>query len=279
MQAASRPNGAKTKSNGAGAPRSQGGSPTARQSEPAILLILRAIGGRKQLAGKLARLGRTVRLYFDSEELERRFRELERRGHLEKRPTRLQIAFGALDMLRFVIVPFARDYYRARGIDFHFHQLLRFLDDPVSIIDPTGLLSDKETIIGHLMQVVHLNPVYDLQLLEMFPDGLDELESQIEAMVGGTHPRASTIGAIVEDPGYHQRLLDYVRAWRCDPLTPELVRESTLRRDPSFSAAERTFATLPGFLRYAAELPRQLPALLARYRSLEQFPVLAEALA
>jgi hypothetical protein len=279
MQAASRLNGAKTKSNGAGAPRSEDGSPTARQSEPAMLLILRAIGGRKQLAGKLARLGRTLRLYFDSEELERRFRELERRGHIEQRPTRLQIAFGALDMLRFVIVPFARDYYRARGIDFHFHQLLRFLDDPVSIVDPTGLLSDKETIIGHLMQVVHLNPVYDLQLLEMFPDGIDELESQIEAMVGGTHPRASTVGAIVEDAGYHQRLLDYVRAWRRDRLTPELVRESTLRRDPSFSAAERTFATLPGFLSYAAELPRQLPALLARYRSLEQFPVPAGALA
>ena len=32
------------------------------------------------------------------------------------------------------------------------------------------------------MQVVHLNPVYDLQLLQMFPDGLDELEAQVAAM-------------------------------------------------------------------------------------------------
>jgi hypothetical protein len=280
MQAASRSNGAKAKTNGAGEHRSEAPGPaTARQSESAFTLIFRAVGGRKQILGKATRLGRTLRLYFDAGELERRFRELERRGHVEKRPTRLQIAFGALDMLRFVIVPFARDYYRERGIDFKFHQLLRFLDDPVSIIDPTGLLSDKDTIIGHLMQVVHLNPVYDLQLLEMFPEGVDELERQLEEMLRGAHPRAATIGAIVEDAGYHQRLLDYVRAWRTDRQTPELVRESSLRKDPSFSAAERTFATLPGFLTYAAGLPKTFFALLARYRSLARFPVLAEALA
>jgi len=74
-------------------------------------------------------------------------------------------------------------------------------------------------------------------------------------------------------------LLDYVRSWRRDRRTPELVRESSLRSDPSFSAAERTFATLPGFLKYAAGLPKTLRALLARYRSLVRFPVLSEALA
>src|SRR5215204_4612765 len=136
MQAASRLNGAKAQTNGAGNSRPRDpAAVTARQSESALVLIFRAIGGRKQIAGKLSRLGRTLRLYFDAGELERRLSELERRGHMDRRPTRLQIAFGALDMLRFVIVPFARDYYREQGINFHFHQLLRFLDDPVSIID------------------------------------------------------------------------------------------------------------------------------------------------
>jgi hypothetical protein len=280
MQAQSRANGAKAKTNGAGQPEPKtAGVSSARQKDPALSLMLRAVGGRRQLAGKIGRLLRTVGLCFDSAEIERRLAELERRGYVERRPTRLQIAFGAADMLRFVIVPFARDYYRERGINFHFHQLLRFLDDPVSIVDPTGLLSDEETIIGHLMQVVHLNPIYDLQLLEMFPHGVDELERQIEAMLRGTHPRASTIGAIVEDPDYHQRLLDYVRAWRLDRRTPDLVRESTLRSDPSFAAAERTFATLPGFLKYAAQLPRRFYALLVRHRSLQRFPVPAGAVA
>src|SRR5262249_34554647 len=158
--------------------------------------------------------------------------------------------------LRFVIEPAARDYYAQLGISFGFHQLLRVLDDPVSMIDPTGFLSDRDTVIGHLMQVVHLNPIYDLQLLQVFPDGVAELERQLEAMIDGTHPSHRTIGAIVEDPAYHARLLDYVRRYRRDPATPPPVRQpQTLRADPRFVAAERTFATLPGFVDYCASLP------------------------
>ncbi len=35
--------------------------------------------------------------------------------------------------------------------------------------------------IGHLMQVVHANPVYDLQLLEAIDGGLEALEDEIVA--------------------------------------------------------------------------------------------------
>jgi hypothetical protein len=135
------------------------------------------------------------------------------------------------------------------------------------------LLSERDTIIGHLMQVVHLNPVYDLQLLEMFDDGLDELERQIEQMIAGTHPRAPTIGAVVEDSGYHRRLLEYVRRYRRDPEVAHLTRDQDLREDASFAAAERTFASLPGFVDYAAALPDGFVALFRRYRSLERFPI------
>ena len=83
----------------------------------------------------------------------------------------------------------ARLLRAAQGISFGFHQLLRVLDDPVSMIDPTGFLSERDTMIGHLMQVTHLNPIYDVQLLQAFPDGLDELERQLEAMLAGRHPR------------------------------------------------------------------------------------------
>jgi hypothetical protein len=185
----------------------------------------------------------------------------------------LQILFGGLDMLRFVIVPASRDYYQQKGISFGFHQLLRVLDDPVSMIDPTGFLSDRDTIVGHVMQVVHLNPVYDLQLIQMFPDGLEDFARQVQAMVDGTHPRRTTIGAIVEDPAYHARLLDYVRRFRADPTTPPPLRqEQTLRTDPHFAAAEHTFATLPGFIGYCAMLPSQFGALLQRLRTLDRFP-------
>ena len=249
---------------------------TRRLTAGPIELILTAIGGPRQIAGKLRRLGRTVRLYFDRDEIERRLGALEARGYITRRPTRLQILFGGFDMLRFVIEPASRDYYRQKGISFGFHQLLRVLDDPVSMIDPTGFVSDRDTIVGHVMQVVHLNPVYDLQLIQMFPDGLEDFERQVQAMVEGIHPRRATIGAIVEDPGYHVRLLDYVRRFRTDPGTPPTVRqEQTLRADPHFAAAERTFATLPGFIGYCLTLPSGGAALVRRLRRLKRFPLAA----
>lgn len=247
---------------------------TARQTEPAWRLALTALGGPREVAGKARRVGRTVSLWLDGREIERRLSRLEALGYIRRRPNRAQLFFGALDMLRFVIEPASRDYYRQRGISFGFHQLLRWLDDPVSVIDPTGFLSDRDTIVGHVMQVVHLNPVYDLQLIQMFEDGLEDFERQVEAMVAGTHPRARTIGAIVEDPGYHARLLEYVRRFRKDPDTAPLVREEqTLRADPHFAAAERTFATLPGYVEYCNRLPTSALALWRRMRALDRFPL------
>lgn len=240
-------------------------------------LLRAAIGGPPEIAGKAARLARTLRLYLDRPEIDRRFARLEELGLIRSRPTAAQLFFGGIDMLRFLIEPGARDYYRQKGISFGFHQLLRVLDDPVSMIDATGFLSDRDTIIGHLMQVVHLNPIYDVQLLEMFPDGLDELERQLEQMIAGTHPRSGTIGAIVEDPAYHGRLLDYVRRIRRDPAAPPPVRqEQTLRSDPRFAAAERTFATLPSFIDYCLALPADLGSLLRRLWTVRELPLDAE---
>jgi hypothetical protein len=255
-------------------PSAPGGAGSLRQTASAWTLLRTALGGPREIGGKLRRLGRTLWLYVRPGEVRGRLEALRAAGLVDEVPTRGQIFFGGLDMLRFVIEPFAREYYRQKGISFGFHQLLRVLDDPVSMIDPTGFLSERDTIIGHVMQVVHLNPVYDLQLMEMFPGGLDELERQVEAMVAGTHPRQRTISAIVEEPGYHAALLDYVRRYRADRTAPPIVRQQgELRRDPVAAAAERTFATLPGFLRYCRRLPTGLLAGLARLRRVDRFPV------
>jgi len=245
-----------------------------RQTASSWTLIRTALGGRKEIGGKLRRLVRTLRLYLNSAEINRRLRRLEEHGYVRQRPQPAQIFFGGLDMLRFVIEPASRDYYQQKGISFGFHQLLRVLDDPVSMIDPTGFLSERDTIVGHVMQVVHLNPIYDLQLIQMFPDGLEDFERQVQAMVDGTHPRHGTIGAIVEDPGYHARLLEYIRRFRTDRSTPPPVREEqTLRSDPHFAAGERTFATLPGFIEYCHRLPASIPSLAQRLWQVKRFPL------
>jgi hypothetical protein len=245
-----------------------------RQTASRARLIRTALGGPREIAGKLLRLARTLWLWLHPREIDARLARLGQRGYVVQPPRRLQLLFGSLDMLRFVTLPASRDYYRQRGIDFGLHQLLRFLDDPCSLIDPTGFFSDRDTIVGHVMQVVHLNPLYDLQLLQMFPDGLENFESQLEQMLAGTHPRARTIGAIVEEPDYHARLLEYLRRYRRDPCCEPLVRAAqTLRADPVFVAAERTFATLPGFIAYCHALPTDLMTLLRRLRAQKTFPV------
>ncbi len=247
-----------------------------RLRESPLQLMRAAVGGPRQLGGKLARLGRTVKIYADPREVERRLERLRSRGMITGRPSRWQLIFGGLDMLRFVIEPASREYYESKGIGFGFHQVLRVLDDPVSMIDPTGFYSDRDTIIGHLMQVTHLNPIYDLQILDMFDDGLEQLERQVEAMVEGRHPRQQTIGAIVEDPGYHRRLLEFVKAYRAgDASAPPVREQGKLREDPHFAAAERTFATLPGFIEYADKLPDRFLPLLRRLRAERRFPLSA----
>jgi len=216
--------------------------------------------------GKLARLGDVVSGYAARRRLDERLAYLHRRGHIERVPTRVQLAVGAYDMLRFFIQPAAADYYERQGIGFGFHQLLRFLDEPASLTDAVGLFSTRDGIIGHLMQVVHANPVYDLQLLDMFDDGLDELEAQLEAMLAGTHPRARSIGAIIEEPDYHARLLDFVRHWRADPATPPLLR-SNVAADDRFRDLEAIFGTMTTAMRYFCTLPTTLPGALRHVRT------------
>ena len=235
---------------------------THRQSASTTRLILDAIGGPRQILGKFIRAARTARLYLDFAETRRRIDNIGNHLGIHPMPTRLQMWFGGLDMLRFMIVPAAAEYYRLRGIDFRLHQLLRFLDDPVSLFDPVGFLSDRDVAIGHLMQVVHLNPRYDVQLLGSFPDGHAELERQLLDLLAGTHPRTKSIRAIVEHPDYHQQLLEYVQGYRRDPRSVEMRRAQPLRANPDFALAEAQFSALDDFLRYAHTLPTGFFALL-----------------
>jgi hypothetical protein len=122
------------------------------------------------------------------------------------------------------------------------------------------------------LQVVHANPHYDLQLLQSHENGLEELESQTQAMISGTHPRASTIGAIVEDPEYHQRLLGYVQNFRENNLAPPPLRENVASSE-EFHILEQTFGSLHTAMDYFARLPDQPAQALEHILFTKQFPV------
>lgn len=226
----------------------------ARRSEPALRLIRMAMGSPRDVRDKLVRLARALATYRNKRALDARLSRLVALGYLERVPTPIQIAVGSLDMLRFWISPAAAEYYAERGIGYSFHQLLRVLEEPASMVDPTGLLADRDVIIDHLLQVVHANPAYDLQLLDTHEDGLAELEAQTLAAIAGVHPKSGSLAATVEDAAYHPRLLGYVRAYRADPAVRAPLR-SNIAGSERWAPIERTFGTLPAALRYFGRMP------------------------
>lgn len=246
---------------------------TLRQTASPLRLLLQAIGGPRQWAGKLGRFVRTMLVVFNRKEIHRRLARLQSLGFMETIPTGLQLVVGGLDMVRYFIAPGAKDYYESRGIGFTFHQVLRFFDDPISLVDPVGIYSERDTIIGHVLQVVHANPAYDLQLLDMFTDGVAEIEAQTKQMIAGTHPRSVSIGAIVEDPEYHTRLLGYIQRYRANPNTPQLRRRALNARESlAFVRAEETFGTMPGAMRYFNRLPKDVGGLWKHWREDKEIP-------
>jgi len=233
---------------------------TARLTESPWTLLKNAAGTPREMLDKVRRLGGAFAAYADGDKLDGRLSRLQEIGYVEEVPTRLQLIVGSVDMLRFWISPAAADYYESRGIHFGFHQVLRILDEPAGMVDPTGFLSTVDSIIGHVMQVVHANPAYDLQLLESHDGGLEELEQQVVAMLAGTHPKAASIGAIVEEPDYHEKLLAFVREFRAAKDTDAPLREN-IQNDPKWREIEKTFGTLPNAMKYFSRLPsRPLPA-------------------
>lgn len=249
---------------------------TARLTSSPLTLLRNAAGTPRAMAEKVGRLAGILSGYARTSALDARLGQLQRQGLIDTIPTRVQLVVGSADMLRFWISPAAADYYAEKNIDYAFHQLLRFLDEPASLADPVGFFSTRDGIIGHLMQVVHANPIYDLQLLQMFDDGHDALEEQLQSMLDGTHPRAASIGAIVEEPDYHARLLAFVRAFRKDPTVPPMLRSNVA--EGGFSDVERTFGSLTSSMRYFARLPRDPLAAARHLLFVRRFPShLAEA--
>jgi hypothetical protein len=248
--------------------RASSRSTTARLEASPLTLLARAAQSPVRWPGKAGRFAALIGRYARGDH-RRGLERLSALGVIDAVPSDPQLFAGAIDMLRFWISPAAADYYRSIGVDYAFHQVLRFLDEPASLGDPIGLFSTADSIIGHLMQVVHANPRYDLELLMMHPGGLEALDDQVVAMIEGTHPRASSIAAIVEEPDYHTRLLAYVRAFRSNPTSPPPLRANIAGK---FDVLEQTFGSIRPAMRYFSRLPTTWPGALHHVATTSVFP-------
>ncbi|MCA9773046.1 MAG: hypothetical protein KC466_11610 [Myxococcales bacterium] len=216
-----------------------------------------ALGDAPTRRRKARDAARTLRSFGDRAEQRRRLRRLREKGLLKEAPNPWQVGVGTWRMFIDFVLPMSRALYRESGKSFAWQQVLRFLDEPSAVMDPVGLSAPMEMITSHLLQVVHHEAAYDVQLLEMFPGGVTDLLRQARALAEGRHPRQAAIDAIVEKPDYHRRLVaaleryidDPAQAWRLVVYPPfEGVDEKIV-------AIGERFATPARFLAYAAKMP------------------------
>ena len=176
-----------------------------------------AVGDRHQIGRKLGNAGITLQGTFNRKERRRRLDYLKKQGFIKNIPTEWQIWLGAYDMLVNYIIPSNDEFYEHYEQNQYWLQLLRVFDEPSAMMDPTGLAVSRDMIISHVLHVVHVSAGYDVALLHMFPDGLDELERQLQEYLSGVHPRQEAVATLLERPDYPERLLEALKLYRADP--------------------------------------------------------------
>ena len=181
-------------------------------------------------------------------------------GLLRRIPTPWQLRQGEWEMTPYVMSTDATDEagYTRLG-----HPVLRqaiiFREIGLDHLATGSALGVKlESLCTHLELTYHQGmPVFDLQLVQTHPNGIERLRASLEEMVAGTTPlgrrRRRIASAILRDPEpYFGRFLGadgwLARAERFDYATPA----------EAGSAFPREFFSLVGFLDYcAAKFPAE----------------------
>jgi hypothetical protein len=183
-----------------------------------------------------------------------RLERLRALGHIAVIPTLPQLLVAARDQMMLSASAETRLFYQSQGIPWVFHNVRRFIAGPATMMDPVGLFSPRDTIIHHVLQTFHRHPIYDLVLLRGFPDGVEELERQLDQLQAGTHPHQRALSSLIEDGAYHARLPDELRAFRADPLAAGRPIPAGLVDDPQLMLGMDQFKDLRGYTNYAARL-------------------------
>ena len=177
----------------------------------------KAVGSPREILNKILNGWSTFVNTFNRKERRRRLQYLMSQGLLEAIPTEWQIWNASRDMLVNFIIPSNGEFYEHYDHNQYWLQFLRIFDEPSAMMDPTGLAVSREMVVSHLLHVVHVSAGYDVGLLRMFPDGIEELESQLKQYVDGEHPRQAAIATLLERPEYPAELLNAVQLYKQDP--------------------------------------------------------------
>lgn len=204
-----------------------------------------------------------------------RLRKMRRNGvaGLEVLPTRLQIMGGAAVMVWGVVIPDYDAFSFRCHTNPHKKDVLRFLMDPSTELDPTGLsIPSPINLFRHLVQTDHREAIYDFQLFSMWDDPtlIDQFITFVEQVRDDTHARAKEFGLTAERRAYFDAVIKYATAYRDTKGHPEPMSREGVHTyiDPYNRNLTQQFRDLPGFIRYCLALPKDLRELASEVFSL-----------
>ena len=221
-------------------------------SQSKLRLLWTCLEGRARNRRKLDNLAHLLSCLLGPDPRPRqRLRAAREKGHIDVVPTTAQLWIAARDQIFLKALGDSRELYRRKGIPWTFHHLRRFLAEPTTLMDPIGVYCSVDTIVNHVLQTVHHNPLYDMELLDSRDGGLDELERQLDQLAAGTHLHQDALETLVEEPDYWQHLRVSVREFRRGQRPyPELAEHY----DPDRALAIDQFKDMRGYTRYASRL-------------------------
>lgn len=222
---------------------------------PTSKMLWVVLPGPIDALGRLGRLLQALSTYFRPRMVKRRLERLKALGYIDQVPNTWQVLVAGHHQMLGTASDETRAFYTVRDIHFSFHNLRRFIDNPASMVDPVGFLSETDAILHHLFQSTHNFPIYDLQLLRMHEDGVTELKRQWALLCAGRHPRQARYEALVEDPTYWDRLKWQIPAFLENmDIQAEPGSYDHVAGQPLLQAAMDQFKDLRGFCAYAARV-------------------------
>ena len=232
----------------------QGNTPPTWLGRSSWLLCMDVVGGWAQNKEKIAEVFRMLSAMFRPALVRSRLNRLKELGHCDVAPTMSQLLVASRHQLSFSLGADTKEFYRAQGVPWTFHNLRRFFAYPTTMMDPVGLFSPRNSIIQHVLQTFHRHATYDLVLLHGHEGGVEEMQAQLDQLANGTHLHQRSLDSLVEDGSYHDRLRRDVREFAENPFVQARDIPEGLVKDPHLMLAMDQFKDIRGYTNYASRL-------------------------
>ena len=232
----------------------QGNTPPPWLGRSSWSLFLDIVGGWHQNRDKLVEVLRMLTAMARPSLVRARLTRLKALGHCDYIPSMPQLLVASRDQLSFSLGADTKEFYRAQGVPWVYHNVRRFLAFPTTMMDPVGLFSSSHTIIQHVLQTFHRHATYDLVLLRSHEGGVEEMQKQLAQLAQGDHLHQRALESLIKDGSYHERLRRDVDEFAENPLVEPRPIPAELVQNPYLMLAMDQFKDIRGYTNYASRL-------------------------